>query len=357
VLGGIQFLRPPGQDGKPAGGFLRLLEERPLPVSVASITTTYNSEHVLPRQIERLLAQTRPLEEIIVIDNASTDGTRALLAARYPQVTVLAMAENLGAAGAWAAGLTYAALEKHHDWVWTFDDDSIPQPDALEVLLKGVGSLEEEHPHIGIASGLAVNGQTGDLYKPVFWRDDFVQPPPAVLEQAVWFADLVIASGCLVRREAVEKVGLPRADFFMDVFDFEYSLRVRSAGYEVAVINAAKVAHEIGNARPVRLPGYSRLWTKQSPWREYYISRNLTYLAWWLRPNFRTKRAMARYLAVHAMQIALFGSRKLECLYKIAQGCSDGRRGALGIRFRPGEKTRPPSVSHAALENLAKGKI
>jgi rhamnopyranosyl-N-acetylglucosaminyl-diphospho-decaprenol beta-1,3/1,4-galactofuranosyltransferase len=307
--------------------------------SVASLTTAYNAERALPRQIESLLGQTRSLQEIIVVDNASTDGTAAMLAARYPQVTVLRMPENLGAAGAWAAGLSYAALEKRHGWVWTFDDDSVPQSDALEVLLGGVRDLEAEHPDIGIAAGLAVNAATGDLYKPVLWRDDFVQPPAAVLGQANWFADLVIASGCLVRRDVVERVGLPRADFFMDIFDFEYCLRARSAGYKVAVINAARVVHEIGNARKIRLPGYRRLWTRQAPWREYYISRNLFYLAWWLYPNLRTKRAIVRYLTVHAVQIALFGTRKLDCLTKMARGVRDGHRGALGIRFRP-EGTR-----------------
>ena len=74
-------------------------------ISVASVTTSYNAAQVLPRQMEALLRQTRPLQEIIVVDNGSTDGTRELLAERYPQVTVLEMPANLGAAGAWSAGL------------------------------------------------------------------------------------------------------------------------------------------------------------------------------------------------------------------------------------------------------------
>jgi|HubBroStandDraft_5_1064220.scaffolds.fasta_scaffold26242_2 rhamnopyranosyl-N-acetylglucosaminyl-diphospho-decaprenol beta-1,3/1,4-galactofuranosyltransferase len=328
------FLLAPPRTNAAGVAFLKEMPKTVAP-SIASITTAYNAERTLPRQIESLLSQTRPLQEIIVVDNASTDGTVTMLATRYPQVTVLRMPENLGAAGAWAAGLSYAALEKRHDWVWTFDDDSVPQPDALEILLDGVRDLEVEHSDIGIAAGLAVNGETGDLYKPVLWRDDFVQPPAAVLAQANWFADIVIASGCMVRREVVERIGLPRADFFMDVFDFEYCLRARNAGYKLAIINGARVVHEIGNARKIRLPGYSRLWTKQTPWREYYISRNLCYLAWWLYPNVRSKRAIARYLTVHAIQIGLFGSRKLDCLTKMAQGLHDGHRGALGIRFRP----------------------
>ena len=106
-------------------------------LSVASVTVAYNAAEMLPQQIEALLLQARPVQEIIVVDNASTDGTGAMLAERYPQVTVLRMEENLGAAGAWAAGLSYAALNKKYDWVWTFDDDSVPPADSLARLLGG----------------------------------------------------------------------------------------------------------------------------------------------------------------------------------------------------------------------------
>jgi len=285
--------------------------------------------------MDALLTQTRGLQEIIVVDNASTDGTCALLAECYPSVTVINMPRNLGAAGAWAHGLSHAALKEKHDWVWTFDDDSVPEPTALENLLDGIEGLERERSNVGIAAGLAINRTTGACYKPVWWREGFVKPPDSVLSEKTWFADLVIASGSIVRREVVDKIGLPRDDFFMDVFDFEYCLRARSSGFRVAVINQARVLHEIGNTREIRLPGYSRSWMKQPPWREYYISRNLSYLACRLYPSPRTKLSIARYLAVHAIQIALFGSRKADCLRKMAQGISDGYQSILGTRFAP----------------------
>jgi len=81
--------------------------------SVASVTTAYNGAHTLPRHLDALLEQRRPLQEIIVVDNASTDETGSLLAARYPDLTVLRMPENLGTGGALAAGLAYATDRKH----------------------------------------------------------------------------------------------------------------------------------------------------------------------------------------------------------------------------------------------------
>jgi GT2 family glycosyltransferase len=310
------------------------MEER-LRVSVASVTTAYNAARVLPDHLDSLLGQTRSLQEIIVVDNGSSDDTVALIARRYPEVTVLRLPENLGAAGAWSAGLEYAALRKRHDWVWAFDDDSVPQAKTLELLLAGIEQAGCEKSDIGVVAPLPIHTETGTCYPPLLWRDGFVKPSDELLNQPIWFADLVIASGCMVRREVVEKIGLPRSDFFMDFFDFEYCLRIRAAGYKIAVISGAKAAHEIGNACTVRLPGYLRIWPDHAPWREYYIARNMTYAAWWLYPSCNVKEFVIRHLTRHAGGVLLFGSNKSSCLKKMAQGFWDGRKASLGIRFRP----------------------
>jgi GT2 family glycosyltransferase len=306
-------------------------------MSVASITVAYNASAILPRQIAALLRQTMPLGEVIIVDNASTDGTSAMLAERYPQVTVLRMPENLGAAGAWAAGLSYAALEKRHDWIWTFDDDSVPAADTLTILLDGIDSLNGNHARVGMAAPMPVHSATGTYYPPLLWLDGFVRPTQRQMHQKLWFADLVIASGSLVRREVVETIGLPRADFFMDFFDFEYSLRARARGYKIAVVPRAELGHEIGDAKMVSFRGRSRLWTNYAPWREYYNSRNLAYAGWHLYPNIETKKFVLKHLARHAGAVVLFSPKKGACIAKMIQGFWDGLRAHLGIRFRPGE--------------------
>jgi GT2 family glycosyltransferase len=305
--------------------------------SVASVSTVFNSQDVLPRQLEALLRQTRPLQEIIVVDNASTDDTVKMLGERFPQVTVLRMPENLGHSGAAAAGIAYAALEKRHDWVWSFDDDSIPDDNALVALLEGVESVGDGKGPIGIAASLPVNRATGECYYPLLWRDGYVKPSPELLRQPIWLPDLVIFSGCMVSRDAIEKIGLPRADFFSDFDDFEYCLRARSHGYRIAVVTHSRIDHEIGNPKEVRFFGFSRFWPDPAPWREYYIGRNIAYAAWWLYPNSRTKRFVMRYLIRRAGGVLFFGSNKLASLTKMAQGFWDGRRAVLGIRFLPSE--------------------
>jgi rhamnosyltransferase len=313
--------------------YIRRTEE--VSLSVASVTVAYNGAAGLQRQMDALLRQTRPLQEIIVVDNASIDDTGRLLAVEYPHVTVLRMPENLGVGGGFAAGLAYAALEKQYDWVWMFDQDSVPTDNALEALLENAESLENTDREVGIVAALPIHSETGTCYEPLLWRDGYVKLPSSMLKEPIWFVDLVISSGCMLRRDVVEKIGLPRADLFMYFLDFEYCLRARSHGYKIAVITSATFAHQMGNARKVWAPGYSGLWPDRAPTSEYFISRNLTYAAWWLYPNRSTKHFAVRHLIRHAAGVVLFGSNKLACLGKMAQGFWDGRKGSLGVRFRP----------------------
>lgn len=303
--------------------------------SIAAVTTVHNECDLLPRQIRALLSQTYPLQEIIVVDNASKDGTAKMLSEQYPRITVLKMEQNLGAAGAWAKALSFAAIERRHDWVWTFDADSIPAPESLAALLSAFQWVNGERDQIGIVAPLPVHRETGTYYPPLFWNDGFVRPGAKQMLEPLWFADLVIASGSLIRREVVERIGLPRADFFMDFFDFEYSLRARMHGFKIAVVSSAELAHEIGNARRVWLPGGHRLWSSYAPWREYYVSRNLAYAAWHLYPNWRTKKFALRHLLRRFGATLLFSRNKPACIHKMIQGFRDGRAAKLGIRFTP----------------------
>lgn len=304
--------------------------------SIASVTTAYNSAQELVRHIEALLQQERPLQEIIVVDNASTDETSSLVAARYPHVTLLRMAENRGTGGALATGLAYAALEKKHDWIWMFDQDSVPGPDALKLILDEAQRFDSESSKIGVLATLPVNPNMEVSSTPWLWRNRFVKPPAESLNSPILYADMVITSGSMVRRELIEKIGLPRSDFFIDFVDYEYCLRARSYGYKIVVITGAKLQHEVGKARTLRfLLGRQHIWSEHPPFREYYYSRNITYSVWWLYPSLFAKGFLLLHLMRHGVSVLLIGSEKLDCLRKMVQGFWDGRRASLGIRFRP----------------------
>ncbi len=302
--------------------------------SVATVTVAYNGAELLRLQIAALLRQTRPIQEIVIVDNQSKDSTVQILAKEFPNVTILHMKENLGQAGGWAAGLAYAALEKKHDWIWSFDQDSVPELDALELLLSGYEQIPSGQ-RIGMLAPIPFHGEPRADYLPMLWRNGFVKVGrDDMSKQPTWYADLVIASGCLVSSEVVQRVGVPRADFFMDFCDFEYCLRVRSQGYKIAVITKCLLSHKIGNAQHIRLLGYDWAWPDYPAWREYYLARNITYAAWWLYPKARIF-AMGHLLR-HACAVLMFSKNKRASLRRLSQGLKDGKAGRMGIRFLPG---------------------
>ena len=100
-------------------------------LSVAALVATVNRRDLLHKHITQLLAQTRPLNEIIVVDNASDDGTFEMLQTEFPSVTVIRFEENMGNVGGIASGLELA-FEKGHDWFWVMDDDANASEEALE---------------------------------------------------------------------------------------------------------------------------------------------------------------------------------------------------------------------------------
>ena len=94
---------------------------------------TFNDAEIIERALEAITRQTRQPDAIIIVDNASIDGT---LDRGFPkQVTVVRHPENRGTSGAIRTGFAHA-LEHKFDWVWIFDADSLPEPNALENLLE-----------------------------------------------------------------------------------------------------------------------------------------------------------------------------------------------------------------------------
>ncbi|MFY9636747.1 MAG: glycosyltransferase, partial [Cellulosimicrobium cellulans] len=91
---------------------------------VAAVVVTYNRVDKLGRVLDSILAQTRPVDRLIVIDNASTDSTPQLLSVYDddPRVEIVRLDSNTGGAGGFSAGME-RAYERGADWVWIMDDD------------------------------------------------------------------------------------------------------------------------------------------------------------------------------------------------------------------------------------------
>src|SRR4249919_1261169 len=240
----------PGRDEEAASGH---------PVRVAAVVVTYNRSDVLRNALTGLLAQTRPLDELIVVDNASTDGTSDMLAADFPTARVVRMSENLGPGGGYAEGLR-EAVSNGHDWVWVFNDDDVPDSDALEVLLDAAGELPARAGILGCSRRDAL-GRAMGLGSRWTGRHRSV-PLPADTSGAPVALDVLAFSGSLVSATLVREVGVPKIDYFIMIEELEYCLRARRAGWGVyALPRPLVVALTLGSQR-------------QEPWRGYYQTRN-----------------------------------------------------------------------------------
>jgi GT2 family glycosyltransferase len=200
---------------------------------ICAILPTRNRKALLQECLQALKAQTHPVAHIIVVDNASTDGSAELAAREGAEV--VQFERNLGGAAGFHEGIRRAYCGGY-DWVWIMDDDTIPQPDALAELLEAVPRLERlGRPPAVLAS--RVLWQDGGVH-PMNWS--WPNPFPYRRFRAARRMGYVPVrwaafSSVLVARWAIHKYGLPHRDYFVRTDDLEYTGRIlrREAGYLV----------------------------------------------------------------------------------------------------------------------------
>jgi len=237
--------------------------------TVAVVVVTYNRADLLVGMLDGLAALERAPDAVIVVDNASTDHTAAVLAASdLPGLDVLTSAENLGGAGGFHLGVR-TAHERGYDRVWLMDDDVVPAPDCLTVLM----GLDE-------ACLAAVREDTrGRLVEKAATRFDLrnplaVRPKTRMVETdygtraampALVAIENVAFEGFLVRREVIDAIGLPDPSFFIFYDDADFAIRARRAGFRVWAVRDAVLVRQLDFDQQHDLAG----------WKGYYMYRNL----------------------------------------------------------------------------------
>ena len=189
---------------------------------VAAIVVTYNRKELLKENIKCLLGQTfGKYLDIIVIDNASTDGTKEYISFYIDDGRIIYKntGANLGGAGGFHFGIKYAA-ENGYKYVWIMDDDCMPQPDALEELCRYDKKLNGRYGFLS-SKVLWKNGDICkmNMQKETKWKrlKDFGNPAQ------IQYASFV---SLFVKTAVVKKLGLPYKEFFIWSDDFEYTRRI-----------------------------------------------------------------------------------------------------------------------------------
>jgi GT2 family glycosyltransferase len=200
---------------------------------VLALVVTHNRKPLLAECLDSLASQVRPPDHILVVDNASTDDTPALLAQR--QVEHLRLKTNTGAAGGFHTGLA-EACRRDFDWAWLLDDDAHPHPDSLLKLLTGLQQARTigPEPSLLLSRLLWLDGRTHPMGIP--WPDI---RRPGLFFKAHPLGLLPVRFGTyasmLVNLHVARKYPLPTTAYFLYNDDLEYSGRLlrRGVGYLV----------------------------------------------------------------------------------------------------------------------------
>ncbi len=243
---------------------------------VVAVVVTFNRLPLLQRLLDAL-SGVPELDEILVVDNASTDGTGEWLtglAAGADGVHVRVLAENTGGAGGFHEGLGWA-MERGADLAWLMDDDGMPEPDCLARLLRqegvdfwGPAVLDEERPD-RLVFPIRLPGGTRTV------RD--VGAAVAAATDGVIEGVVIPFNGVLVTRELVERIGLPRAELFVWGDDVEYLWRADRAGARVATVVDAHVRHPaVGELGTLMMFGRTTYNHSPSNLKHYCMARNNT---------------------------------------------------------------------------------
>ncbi len=225
---------------------------------ISVIIASWNTRELLRRCLASLVSLPSPTSEIIVVDNGSSDGTAALVAADFPWVRLIANEENRGFAAACNQGIEVASGR----YLLLLNSDTVAAPDALAELVKFMGA----HPEAG-ACGPQLRNMDGTLqpsgraFPTTGQTIVALLPMPGSLRRALadpverrdygWEDEVDEVSGaalCL-RRGALEQVGRLDEDFIFLGEDVDICWRLRQAGWKVFYVPQAVVTHAWGGSR------------------------------------------------------------------------------------------------------------
>ena len=280
---------------------------------VTAVVVTFNRLALLRECLAALAVQTRAPDRVLVVDNASTDGTADAVRAEFPAVELLALPENVGGAGGFHAGMADAHA-RGADWIWLMDDDTIARPEALAELLAAPERASGlPRPRILASKAVWTDGRLHPMNANGLTKDT-----PLFLEasgrgliplRTATFVSL------LVHRDVIDEFGLPLRHYFIWSDDVEYTGRVLRAHHGGYLVPTSVVEHRTKSS-------YTAV--TESEGRFYYHVRNSL---WMLRSsawNVGEKLALVFTVLVTTRLYLTHRRFHRDALAVVARGVRDG---------------------------------
>jgi GT2 family glycosyltransferase len=240
----------------------------PNPRKVAVIVLNWNGGQDTLECLESLQKISYPEYELIVVDNASSDGSYVQIQTHYPHVTLIQSGDNLGYVGGNNVGLEYA-LQDGSDFALLLNNDTEVAPDFLDRLVDGL----ESDPAAGIAGPSIYYFSQPDVFWSAGGAIDWKNGSTSMIGigerdrgqfgAACRAVDFITGCALLIRMDVVQKIGLLDQRFFAYYEETEWCVRAQRAGYNSLHIPGSKIWHKIS---PVA--------REASPVVHYYMTRN-----------------------------------------------------------------------------------
>lgn len=286
---------------------------------IAAVVVTHSRPDLLSEVVDALRRQTRPVDRIVIVDNASDAATRALLD-RMPDVIVTRSEINLGGAGGFALGMK-AACTLGSDWIWLLDDDAIPRADALAALTDALPNLPG--PVGAVCGTVREYGDIAALHRRTFDSLLGLEIPLGRSAYAQASAPIDTGSfvGFMVSASAIAVAGLPEPAFFLAYDDTEYSLRLKAAGLGLWLIPFSIVEHMRGTESRLRHSEFGR--------KHYFNIRNRIVV----KRSYTYFRNLSMFTGIFfgfGLWISCKGRFRRKTFRVLLRAISDGYRGRLG---------------------------
>jgi GT2 family glycosyltransferase len=237
--------------------------------SVLVIIVTFNKKEYVVNLIESLRSIEYENYDIVLVDNASSDGTVEFLAANFPDLHVIRNSENTGGSGGFNTGLQFAFQQEGYDYLWLLDNDVEVSKDALSRLV----AVLEAHPDVAVAGSqmcqLDNPGVTNEIGAYVDLHNGGLVLNRHLTRRnnnsiGIFDVDYVAAASMLVRADVARKAGLWE-DFFIHFDDVDWCLTIQKMGYRIVGVSDSLIWHLSAAEKPIT-------------WAMYYDVRNMLFL-------------------------------------------------------------------------------
>jgi GT2 family glycosyltransferase/glycosyltransferase involved in cell wall biosynthesis len=314
---GIPAVRPIEDDARELRAHFAQLARRAQPPRIAAVIVNHETADLTLRAAHAVLESRRPPDQLIVVDNGSRDGSAEAIERALPEARVLSSERNLGFAGGANLGLR-TALADGAELLLLVNSDARIDPDCvarLERVLEGDTAVAIAGPAILAAGdperieslGLAFSTASGRFRELGSGAD-------ASSCGAQRSVDALSACTMLIRRSALEKIGLFDEGYFFGFEDVDLCLRARNAGFRCELVPEARVWHD----------GHATI-GRRSPERLYYAARNHLRL---VRGQGMATGTVALLNLAHALRGREVA--RLAGLRAVIRGLADGARGRTG---------------------------